>query len=189
MASAEIRKQPCTHSPWQKIFLFVMIPNLAFREIVRKLVLEAGKLTSLLAFPPCVRVPIYFRFCKLHPISYPPSPFHSPCFISSSDPVPLPPCLCFQLTNLATNRICIILDFGRFFSTIIVDRWGAIFWRRSFHATVASGMKGFFANFNRAGPGLSSVTMKFTANTITGLDWAAKVHSHGSYVHFETTAL
>ena len=46
----------------------------------------------------------------------------------------------------------------------------------------------FFANFNGAGPGLSSVTMKFTANTITGLDWAAKVHSHGSYVHFETTA-
>lgn len=36
---------------------------------------------------------------------------------------------------------------------------------------------------------LSSVTMKFTANTITGLDWAAKVHSHGSYVHFERAAL
>lgn len=35
---------------------------------------------------------------------------------------------------------------------------------------------------------LSSVTMKFTANTITGLDWAAKVQSHGSYVHFEAGA-
>lgn len=32
--------------------------------------------------------------------------------------------------------------------------------------------------------------MKFTANTITGLDWAAaRVHSHGSYVHFEPATL
>lgn len=31
--------------------------------------------------------------------------------------------------------------------------------------------------------------MKFTANTITGLDWAAKVQSYGSYVHFETAVL
>lgn len=36
---------------------------------------------------------------------------------------------------------------------------------------------------------LSSVTLKFTANTITGLDWAAGVHSHGSYVHFEPATL
>lgn len=31
--------------------------------------------------------------------------------------------------------------------------------------------------------------MKFTANTITGLDWAAGAHSHGSYVHFEPATL
>lgn len=31
--------------------------------------------------------------------------------------------------------------------------------------------------------------MKFTANTITGLDWAARVHSYGSYVHFEPATL
>lgn len=57
--------------------------------------------------------PVYFRSRKLHPISYPPSPFHSPRFISSSDPVPSPCCLCFPAANLET-RICIILDFGNF---------------------------------------------------------------------------
>lgn len=48
-----------------------------------------------LSLPLCchhpIRVPLYFRSRKLHPISYPPSPFHSPCFISSSDPSPSPP--------------------------------------------------------------------------------------------------
>lgn len=57
--------------------------------------------------------PVYFRSRKLHPISYPPSPFHSPRFISSSDPVPSRCCLCFPAANLET-RICIILDFGNF---------------------------------------------------------------------------
>lgn len=40
--------------------------------------------------PPSPPVPSYFRSRKLHPISYPPSLFHSPCFISSSDPIPSP---------------------------------------------------------------------------------------------------
>lgn len=49
---------------------------------------EPEKLASLYISHPVLRVPIYFRFCKLHPILYPPSLFHSPCFISSSDPFP-----------------------------------------------------------------------------------------------------
>jgi hypothetical protein len=153
-------------------------------------------------FPPCVRVPIYFRFCKLHPISYPPSPFHSPCFISSSDPIPSPSLFMFSTDESRNEPNLHNFRFRRFFpggSAIAFDRrrGGGVVTPANFGLNqvlvgncfpAGSLRRVFFANFNGAGPGLSSVTMKFTANTITGLDWAAKVHSHGSYVHFETTA-
>lgn len=60
---------------------------------------SSNEINVLCVSHPVVHVPIYFRFCKLHPISYPPSLFHSPCFISSSDPA------CFLPPGTAAVRL------------------------------------------------------------------------------------